>query len=496
MQSIKFDNSFAKQLPQCFVNSTPDSVPDPRLVYFNRPLAETLLLSIPDNKTELAQYFSGNTLAQSSQPIAQVYAGHQFGHFSPQLGDGRAVVLGEVLDRFDCRQDLALKGSGKTPFSRGGDGKATLGPMLREAIIGEAMHALGIPTTRALAVVTTGESVYRESALPGAVLVRTAQSHLRVGTFEYFAAKGQLDTLKQLADYSIARHYPELTCDSVSADSEHYILLLRAVIKRQAKLIAQWMSVGFIHGVMNTDNMTISGETIDYGPCAFMDAYHPATVYSSIDQQGRYAYGNQPAIAQWNLARFAETLIPLIATDTTTTAKEKAVSYASDEIKQFDEYYRDYWLQAFRPKIGLSATCPQESDQELIEQWLKLLQKNGVDFTRAFYELSNVIHGNETILRSLFKNQEKLDAWLTRWQQRLKLEPEKIDPAQTNPGIIPRNHLVEEALISAVQNSDLALFNELMNAVKKPYGANQNLDKYKMPADTAFNRTYQTFCGT
>ena len=359
---FEFDNPYARHLEGCYVAWPPAAAPQPQLLRFNRELAAELKLDVQGLDSAFgAAVFSGSAVPEGATPIAQAYAGHQFGGFSPQLGDGRAVLLGEVLDREGVRRDIALKGSGRTPFSRGGDGKAAVGPMLREYVIGEAMHALGIPTTRALAVTRTGEVVRREQPLPGAVLVRVASSHLRVGTFQYFAVRGELDKLRALADYTIARHYPEL-----AGRDDRYLGLLRAVTARQAELIAQWMLVGFIHGVMNTDNMALSGETIDFGPCAFMEATSARTVFSSIDRQGRYAYGNQPGIAQWNLARFAETLLPLIDSD----SQERAVALATDVLEGFIERYDASWTRRARVKLGLRGE--EDGDRDLAAAWLAL----------------------------------------------------------------------------------------------------------------------------
>ncbi|MCB0183395.1 MAG: YdiU family protein, partial [Caldilineaceae bacterium] len=385
MIKFDFDNSYARELEGFYVPWEGAKVPAPTIIKLNEPLAEELQLIPAELKSaEGAAILAGATAPTGATPLAQAYAGHQFGGFSPQLGDGRALLIGEVIDRHGRRRDIHLKGSGRTPFSRGGDGKAVLGPVLREYLMGEAMYALGIPTTRALAAVTTGETIYREGPQPGAVLARVASSHLRVGTFQYFAAHGGEEKIRQLADYAIQRHYPEL------ADAANpYVELFRAVRDRQAQLIAQWMSVGFIHGVMNTDNMAISGETIDYGPCAFMDAYNPKTVFSSIDTGGRYAYGNQPGIAQWNLARFAETLLPLIDAN-----QEDAVRIATAELHDFADAYRGYWLAAMRQKLGL--TTEVEGDLELVNDLLTVLAEQEVDFTKFFRRLAKAVVGDST----------------------------------------------------------------------------------------------------
>ncbi len=407
--AFPFDNSFARELEGFYTPWRPVAAPAPRLLFFNRALAAELGVDVASlDDAALAATFAGNALPDGAQPLAQAYAGHQFGGFSSQLGDGRALLLGEVIDRQGFRRDIAFKGSGRTPFARGGDGKAAVGPMLREVLIGEAMHALGIPTTRALAVVATGEPVYREQTLPGAVLTRVAASHIRVGTFEFYAARGDLDRVRKLADYTIARHYPEL-----ATSLQPVLALLRAVAERQAALIAQWMNVGFIHGVMNTDNMAISGETIDFGPCAFMEAYDPATVFSSIDGRGRYAFGNQPDIAAWNLARLAETLLPLLSSD-----QEKAIAMATEVLVAFPMQYRSHLLRGQRAKLGLRRDRPDDdgADAALAEDWLRLLHAGGVDFTLGWRRLADAAAGDEAPLRALFSDAKGTgaEAWLLR----------------------------------------------------------------------------------
>ncbi|MEI7446297.1 MAG: YdiU family protein, partial [Burkholderiales bacterium] len=401
--AFRFDNTYARELDGFSVSWRPAAVRAPQLLFVNAPLARELGLDPDTLGGEAgAAVFAGNRVPDGAEPIAQAYAGHQFGGFSPQLGDGRALLLGELIDRDGRRRDLALKGSGRTPFSRGGDGRAAVGPMLREVLIGEAMHALGIPTTRALAVAATGEAVIRENVLPGAVLARVAASHLRVGTFQFFAARSEEERVRRLADYAIARHDPEL------ADSpDRHLGLLRAVAERQAKLVAQWMNAGFIHGVMNTDNMTISGETIDYGPCAFMEAYDPATVFSSIDHGGRYAYGNQPGIARWNLARFAETLLPLLGDDA-----EAAVAAATEVIDAFPAAFGRHLLAGERAKLGLAQVRDEEADAALVADWLGLLQAQSVDFTSAWRRLAGAAEGDAAPLRTLFGDPAALEPWL------------------------------------------------------------------------------------
>ncbi|MGE5450721.1 MAG: protein adenylyltransferase SelO [Acidobacteriota bacterium] len=501
--TFHFDNTYARDLPGCYARCLPTSVPAPRLLFVNLPLADELGLDGAQlNSPQGAALFAGNVVPDGAEPLAQAYAGHQFGGFSPQLGDGRALLLGEVLDRSGRRRDIALKGSGRTPFSRGGDGKAAVGPMLREVIIGEAMHALGIATTRALAVVATGESVYRERALPGAVLTRVAASHLRVGTFQFFAARGDTAHLRQVADYAIARHDPDL----VGAPDRH-LALLRRVAQRQAALIAQWLNVGFIHGVMNTDNMTLSGETIDYGPCAFMEAYDPATVFSSIDHGGRYAYANQPLIARWNLARLAEALLPLITEDESESAVGLAIEQATEVIDAFPAWHRAALLQGQRAKLGLQYTTPDDdaADATLVEDWLTLLHAQAVDFTLAWRRLAEAAGGDAAPLRALFEEPAALDGWLGRWRERAAREDGGTTSAaqdratrmrQVNPWVIPRNHQVEAALTAASDEDDLEPFHRLLAAVSAPYDEGPDQAGYAQPAPAAVTARYRTFCGT
>jgi uncharacterized protein YdiU (UPF0061 family) len=482
------DDSFARDLVGLYEPWPPAAVPAPELVVLNEELAAELGLDAATLRSPAGvAVLAGNATPGGSTPIAQAYAGHQFGGYSPRLGDGRAVLLGELVDREGRRRDLHLKGSGRTPFARGGDGKAALGPMLREYVIGEAMHALGIPTTRALAVTTTGEHIAREEMLPGAVLARVAASHLRVGSFQYAAAGGDLGLLRRLADHAIARHHPG------AAETENpYLALLQSVVDAQAALVARWMLVGFIHGVMNTDNMTISGETIDYGPCAFMDAFDPATVFSSIDHGGRYAYGNQPAIAQWNLARLAEALLPLIDDDTDT-----AVAAATDVLRSFADRYRSGWTDGTQAKLGLGA--PRPGDDDLLTDLLELLHTQGVDFTSAFRSLSSVVRGHPEPARDLFLDRDAFDAWTERWLTRLDLAgtdaaafADAMD--RVNPAYIPRNHLVEEALAAATAG-DLEPFTRLVDVLAAPFDTRAGLERYAQPGPTD-GAAYQTFCGT
>jgi len=493
--ALNFEHSYAAQLTEFVSSVQPAPVPEPGLLQFNQPLADELGLDLEKLTADVVpRIFSGNELPSDARPIAQAYAGHQFGNFSPQLGDGRALLLGEVIDRHGVRRDIALKGSGRTPYSRGGDGKAAVGPVLREYLIGEAMHALGIPTTRALAAVATGESVRRERLLPGAVLTRVAASHVRVGTFQYFAARRQTEQVQKLADYVIQRHYPE-----IQEDSQPYLSLLQCVAERQAALIASWMLVGFIHGVMNTDNMTVSGETIDYGPCAFMDAYDPQTVFSSIDRNGRYAYVNQPAIALWNLARFADTLLPLIDAENT----ERAVAEAMAILDTFMPKFEQHWYKGARTKLGLADPGSPENvsvpQRKLIDDWLELLGKNQVDFTLAWRRLAEVAEGNASDLRSSFKGETEIDAWLERWKELLSgAESSQVATAirSANPLYIPRNHLVEEALAAASDEGNLAPFESLLEVVQNPFDENPQHDRYAQPAPAEFTACYKTFCGT
>jgi serine/tyrosine/threonine adenylyltransferase len=504
--TFAFDNSFARELQGFYVSRQPALAQAPRLIFLNDSLVEELGLDLTSlDSAAKAALFAGNTLPDGAEPLAQAYAGHQFGGFSPQLGDGRALLLGEVIDRNGHRRDIAFKGSGRTPFARGGDGKAAVGPMLREVLVSEAMHAQGIPTTRALAVAATGEEVYRERVLPGAVLTRVAASHIRVGTFELYASRGEVERVRQLAEYTIARHDPAL-----ANTPQRFLGLLRNVADRQAALIAQWMNVGFIHGVMNTDNMTISGETIDYGPCAFMEAYDPATVFSSIDLHGRYAYGNQPNIAGWNLARLAETLLPLLSDDA-----DEAVAMATEVIAAFPARYRSELLRGQRRKLGLRRADADDdsTDSTLAEDWLTLLHANKVDFTLAWRRLADVSAGNETPLRALFADAHALLPWLERWRARCASESisESVGASHdadsagsqrakamrsVNPNIIPRNHRVEEALAAASDEGNLEPFQRLLEALRRPYDDAPELAPYAEPAPVAVTERYRTFCGT
>jgi len=485
-REFSFDNTYARELEGFYVSWHAAQVAEPRLVKFNCELAEELGLDAAAlDSPEGARIFSGNVTPDGAAPLAQVYAGHQFGGFAPQLGDGRALLLGEVIDRHGRRRDIQLKGSGRTPFSRNGDGRAALGPVLREYLMGEAMHALGIPTTRALAAVVTGEPIYREAMLPGAVLTRVAASHIRVGTFQFFAARREQDKLRRLADYVVDRHYPEL-----KDHANPYLGLVECVSERQASLIASWMHVGFVHGVMNTDNMAISGETIDYGPCAFMDRYDPATVFSSIDSRGRYAYGNQPGIAQWNLARLAETLLPLIDADET-----RAIARATEVIETFSENYKRHWLTGVRAKLGLFSE--DETDLNLAENLLAAMKDNNVDFTLAFRYLADAAFGDEKPIRSLFADAAGFDRWNDRWRARLAREDagpkERADAMRrVSPAFIPRNHRVEEALRAAVEDGDYEPFETLLKILSRPFEDQPEFVAFAEPAPESQER-YRTY---
>ncbi len=481
-----FDNSYARELEGLYVPWKARQVAQPRMVKFNHQLAEELGLDAAALDSEDgARIFAGNETPEGALPLAQAYAGHQFGGFSPQLGDGRALLLGEVIDRNGRRRDIQLKGSGPTPFSRRGDGRAALGPVLREYLIGEAMQALGIPTTRALAAVTTGEPIYRETALPGAVLTRVAASHIRVGTFQLFAARGEQDKVRRLADYVIGRHYPEL-----KNHDNRYLALIEHGCDRQAALIARWMHVGFVHGVMNTDNMAISGETIDYGPCAFMDHYDPATVFSSIDTHGRYAYGNQPGIAQWNLARLAETLLPLIDAD-----GNRAIARATEVIHGFPERYQGYWLKGMRAKLGLIGE--EEDDLNLAAGFLAVIERQKADFTLAFRYLADAVLGNEESLRALFADASAYDLWSGHWRARLAHDAmAPMDRAQAmrrvNPAFVPRNHKVEEALSAAVERGDYGPFDTLLKILSRPFDDQPEFASFAEPSPEGQGH-YRTF---
>lgn len=469
-----FDNTYAR-LPEVFFEKiNPIQAPQPKMVLFNHELAKDLGLNSEKLSAQGHEFLSGNKLFEGSEPIAQAYAGHQFGHFN-MLGDGRANLLGEHVTPQGERFDIQLKGSGPTKYSRRGDGLAALGPMLREYIISEAMQALGIPTTRSLAVVATGEQVVRETLLPGGVLTRIASSHIRVGTFQYAAALESGKYLRDLADYTLQRHYPELV-----SKPEPYLELLKAVIERQASLIVKWMHVGFIHGVMNTDNMTLSGETIDYGPCAFMDQYSLKTVFSSIDRQGRYAYGQQPTIAQWNLTRLAEAMLPLISHD-----EEEAIAKAGEALNTYAEHLQRSWIEGMRGKLGIMSAG--ESDIIHFSKLLELMEKNQADHTNTFRALSN----GEMLDESLFKDTEFLE-WHKNWLGR---KPNLELMKSQNPAVIPRNHLVEQALAAAVEKNDYTVCEQLIAVLRTPFTEPTDKAKYMSPAPNE-GKGYKTFCGT
>ncbi|SER27893.1 protein adenylyltransferase SelO [Actinokineospora terrae] len=471
--TVTLSDHFARAVPEMAVAWEAEPVAEPRLLVLNEPLAAELGLDVDWLRSaEGLAFLVGTHVPAGARPVAQAYAGHQFGHYSPRLGDGRALLLGELVHADGGLRDLHLKGSGRTTFSRGGDGFAAVGPMLREYVISEAMHALGIPTTRSLAVVATGRPVPRETVLPGAVLARVASSHLRVGSFQYARATDDVDLLRRLADHAIERHYP----------SHGYLGLFESVLAAQASLVARWTLVGFVHGVMNTDNMTISGETIDYGPCAFLEAFDPATVFSSIDHGARYAFGNQPAIAEWNLARLAEALLPLLA-DT----QEDAIAIAVESLGGFRRSYNAVWTTGMLTKLGL----PSDTAPDFIDDLLALLHTHHIDYTLFHHHLTTAARGSLAPVRSLFTDPTAIDAWLTRWQS---LAPDPTLMAHANPLYIPRNHRVEEALTAAT-TGDMTPFHHLLAAVQSPYTERSDLAHYATPApDTT--TPYQTFCGT
>lgn len=478
----KLENSYTKLPEKFYKRLMPNPVREPKLVLYNDALGKSLGLNNEALKSEEGvSILAGNDVPKDSVPIAQSYAGHQFGHFT-MLGDGRAMLLGEQITPQDERVDIQLKGSGRTPYSRSGDGRAALGPMLREYIISEAMHGLNIPTTRSLAVISTGEEVQRETKLPGGVLVRTADSHIRVGTFQYAAAFGGLDDVLTLADYAIKRHDPDIDGE------DKYLQLLKRVVKRQAALVSQWMLAGFIHGVMNTDNMTISGESIDYGPCAFMDIYHEKTVFSSIDLNGRYAYMNQPGIALWNLARFAEALLPLLSNN-----KEKAIELAQNTIGEFRTAYKTNWLNGMRAKLGIFNE--EEKDGELIDGLLKMMEQHQADYTDTFLALTFNLKDDCSLMESA-----EFKEWEKSWKERLKRQNRTDEEVKSlmknsNPAIIPRNRWVEEALEGAVERNDYRFLNRLLKMLENPYAHTEEQKVFaKLPVQT--DGGFQTFCGT
>ncbi|MCH8570830.1 YdiU family protein [Nesterenkonia sp. AY15] len=480
---ISLDRRFAEEFPELSIPWSAEVATAPRLIVLNRPLADHLGLDPADLESpDGVRLLIGNRVPRGAAPVAQGYSGHQFGSYSPRLGDGRALLLGELTDAGGQLCDIHLKGSGRTPFARGGaDGRAALGPMLREYVISEAMHALGIPTSRSLAVLATGDVVRREKPLPGAVLTRVASSHLRVGSFQYASAIGGSELVRRLADHAIARHAP------VAADAENpHLALFTAAVSAQAQLVAQWMLVGFVHGVMNTDNMAISGETIDYGPCAFVDAYDPAAVFSSIDQSGRYAYRNQPPIAEWNLARFAETLLPLFNDD-----DEQAIALAQEALGAFRREYSAAWFLGMKTKLGLSQDLDDEVCTPVVDDVMTLLQEQSLDYTSFFRALNHAARGDVRPVRQKARDLGALDAWLDGWRG---LNPNAEQMDRVNPVYIPRNHLVEEAL-EAATDGDLAPFHQLLEAVTDPYHERERFVRYASEAPASFG-PYRTFCGT
>jgi uncharacterized protein YdiU (UPF0061 family) len=486
---FQFENSYERLPGHFHARVRPTPIQAPRLISLNTALCRELGLDPVALSADGAAFFSGNKLPEGAASLAQAYAGHQFGNFVPQLGDGRAILLGEILTPSGARRDIQLKGAGPTPFSRRGDGRAALGPVLREYLVSEAMQALGIPTTRALAAVSTGETIWREEALPGAVFTRVAASHVRVGTFEYFAAKEDDASVEQLALYVMDRHYPECRC------AEHpFRALLEKIIERQVSLISRWMQIGFIHGVMNTDNMTVSGETIDYGPCAFMDTYHPQTVFSAIDRGRRYAFSNQPLIAQWNLARLAETLLPFLS-----PVPEEALEFANARIHEIPSQWKSLWLDGMRGKLGLLKALPE--DETLIEKLLAAMQSGEADFTLTFRGLCKAAEdpsgGGE--VRLLFKEPESYDAWAAEWKERLALEEESpckraAAMRKVNPALIPRNHRVAQALEAAAQG-DFSVFERLKTALENPFEESEAFEDLTQPP-APHERVLRTFCGT
>ncbi|MET3901828.1 protein adenylyltransferase SelO [Paenarthrobacter sp. 4246] len=480
--TIAFEGHFAREFPELAVPWRAEEAPEPQLLALNEPLAVELgfdpgFLRSPEGIGLL----TGNAVPEEATPVAQAYSGHQFGWYSPRLGDGRALLLGEVAGADGKLRDIHLKGSGRTPFARNGDGRAAVGPMLREYILSESMHALHIPTTRSLAVVGTGRQVARETLLPGAVLTRVASSHLRVGSFQYARATDDLDLLRRLADHAIERHHP-----SSAGESNRYLALLEGVISVQAALVAQWMLVGFVHGVMNTDNMTVSGETIDYGPCAFMEGFDPGAVYSSIDEMGRYAYRSQPVVAEWNLARFAESIAPLIHED-----EEQAVALAVEALNGFRQQYSAAWFNGMKAKLGLPEEIDDDVASPLVDDLLELVQEARADYTSFFRSLGKAARGQVEPARGTVLDMAAFDAWLERWRA---LTPDADAMDRVNPIYIPRNHLVEEALAAATEG-EMGPAERLLSAVSDPWTEHPGLEEYAMPAPESFG-PYRTFCGT
>ena len=499
MQVIPFNNRYVNLGETFYVKTSPSPVARPSLIKFNDELARGLGLSITSlNSSDVSAIFSGNSIPEGAEPLAMAYAGHQFGQFNPQLGDGRAILLGEIVSPAGARFDLQLKGSGRTFYSRGGDGRAALGPVLREYLVSEAMKKLNVPTTRALAAVTTGEAVARERLLPGGIITRVASSFVRVGTFQFFSAKGDVEAIQKLADHVIERNYPNAIAAGEAKNP--YVAFLKAVMDSQAALIAQWMHLGFIHGVMNTDNMSIAGETIDYGPCAFMDTFDHDQVFSSIDREGRYAYSNQASIGLWNLTRLAETLLPLLAENT-----EAAVKVAQDVLKTYVEVYQNNWLAGMQAKCGLFTTSDEtrEDDKELIEDLLNAMAANNADFTLTFFNLSQLssqVSEHDSDIQRLFDKPAQLDDWLARWRKRLNEETLSDAERQAkmqavNPVYIPRNHRIEAAIRAAEDHGDFSVFHELHEVLQNPYMQQEGKDSYSLPPEPD-EVVLQTFCGT
>jgi uncharacterized protein YdiU (UPF0061 family) len=482
LSAVTLSGDFARDFPEMAISWRAEDIPEPELLVLNEPLATELGLD-PDflRSADGMGLLTGHRLPVDATPVAQAYAGHQFGWYAPRLGDGRALLLGEVTHADGLLRDVHLKGSGRTPFGRGGDGLAAVGPMLREYLVSEAMHALGVPTTRSLAVVGTGRRVQRETVLPGAVLTRVAMSHVRVGSFQYAAATGDTGLVRRLAEYAIARHFP-----AVAGAENPYLALFQAVVAAQASLVARWMLVGFVHGVMNTDNMTISGETIDYGPCAFLDAFDPAAVYSSVDDSGRYAYRNQPVVAEWNLARLAEPLLPLLHKD-----QEKAVRLAVNSLDDFRRQYSAAWAAAMNAKLGFRPGLGDDVTWPLVEELLALLQEGHVDYTSNFRTLGKAARGHTEPARQLVPDVTAFDAWVDRWRA---LGPDADAMDRVNPVYIPRNHLVEEAL-DAATGGDQGPLHRLLDAVTRPFDERPGLEPYAVGAPEGFG-AYRTFCGT
>jgi uncharacterized protein YdiU (UPF0061 family) len=492
LSSVLFNNRYARLGEDFFVKTRPVPVNNPGLIIFNNDLGDELGLSDTDlNSPDAVSFFAGNIVPDGAEPLAMAYSGHQFGHFNPQLGDGRAILLGQVTGSQGGLYDIHMKGTGQTAFSRNGDGRAALGPVLREYLVSEAMFKLGVPTTRALAAATTGEEVAREQLIPGGVITRVARSFVRVGTFQYFMSRNDVDGITRLADYVIEQNYAH-----ARSSSNPYLGLLDAVIDRQAVLIAKWMQFGFIHGVMNTDNMSIAGETIDYGPCAFMDHYAHDQVYSSIDRRGRYAYNNQPSIGLWNLTRFAETLLPLLADDT-----DAAVEIAQEALKRYVGLYEDYWLEGMRKKTGL--ITPEEGDKALIDELLDIMAVNNTDFTLTFYYLSKMgsnLSGHDKDVWELFDNPEQFETWAIKWRERLQKQDVEEDVRKAkmlavNPVYIPRNHQIEAAIRAAEDHNDFSVFHNLHDVLQKPYELKLGKDAYMLPPEPG-EVVHQTFCGT